>query len=82
MYPARKAQHRKRIPVASAPYQRRPGDFFTLSLKCWENPGQIGSHFTSLVKIERASTVVSALRILLYKKRTKASKNAIGSSHQ
>jgi hypothetical protein len=47
MYPIRKAQHRKRIPVASAAYQRRPGDFFTVSQKCWENPGQIGSHFTN-----------------------------------
>jgi hypothetical protein len=47
MYPTRKAQHRRRILVASAPYQRRPGDFFTVAQKCWENPGQIGSHFTN-----------------------------------
>jgi hypothetical protein len=38
------------MPKAMAAYQRRPGDFFTISQNCWENPGQIGSHSGRLKK--------------------------------
>jgi hypothetical protein len=69
-------QHRIRIPNASTPYQRRPGDFFTLSQSGWEYPGKIGSHDTCLKKEQECTDVCG--RILLYNKRTKASKKAMG----
>ena len=40
-------------PVASTPYQKRPGDFFTLSQCGWKMSRLIGSHGTVLKRKNR-----------------------------